>query len=56
MIGQICDQEDTEDRLAGSLGVAAFAQLNGIDILRVHDVREHADFAKVMGRLMEVEK
>ena len=56
MIGQICDQEDSEDRLAGSLGVAAFAQLNGIDILRVHDVREHADFAKVMGRLMEVEK
>ena len=56
MIGQICDQDDSEDRLAGSLGVAAFAQLNGIDILRVHDVREHADFAKVMSRLMEVEK
>ena len=56
MIGQICDQDDSEDRLAGSLGVAAFAQLNGIDILRVHDVREHADFAKVMERLMGVEK
>ena len=56
MIGQICGQDDSEDRLAGSLGVAAFAQLNGIDILRVHDVREHADFAAVMSRLMEVEK
>ena len=56
MIGQICGQDDSEDRLSGSLGVAAFAQLNGIDILRVHDVREHADFATVMSRLMEVEK
>ena len=56
MIGQICGQDDSEERLAGSLGIAAFAQLNGIDILRVHDVREHADFAAVMSRLMEVEK
>ena len=56
MIGQICGQDDSEDRLAGSLGVAAFAQLNGIDILRVHDVREHADFAAVMSTLLGVEK
>jgi dihydropteroate synthase len=56
MIGQICDQDDSEDRLAGSLGVAAYAQLKGIDILRVHDVREHADLAAVMSRLLEVEK
>ncbi len=56
MIGQICGQDDSEDRLAGSLGVAAYAQLNGIDILRVHDVREHADFAKVMSRLLDVKK
>ena len=56
MIGQICDQDNSEDRLAGSLGVAAFAQLKGIDILRVHDVREHADFAAVMSLLLEVEK
>ena len=56
MIGQICGQDDSEDRLAGSLGVAAFAQLNGIDILRVHDVREHSDFAAVMSTLLGVGK
>ena len=56
MIGQICGQDDSEDRLAGSLGVAAFAQIKGIDILRVHDVREHADLAAVMSTLLEVEK
>jgi len=53
MIGQICDQPDTEDRLAGSLGVAAKAFQEGIDIIRVHDVREHVDLFSVMQRLEE---
>jgi len=53
MIGQICDQPDTENRLAGSLGVAAKAFQEGIDIIRVHDVREHVDLFSVMQRLEE---
>ena len=53
MIGQICDQPDTEDRLAGSLGVAAKAFQEGIDIIRVHDVREHVDLFSVMQCLEE---
>ena len=51
MIGQICDQPKTENRLAGSLAVAAKAFDNGIDIIRVHDVREHVDLFSVLERL-----
>ena len=51
MIGEICDQKNTEDRLAGSLGVAAKAFYDGIDIIRVHDVREHVDMFSVLRRL-----
>ena len=43
MIGQICNQPDTENRLAGSLAIAAKGFYEGIDIIRVHDVREHVD-------------
>ena len=53
MIGQICDQPKTENRLAGSLAVAAKAFDNGIDIIRVHDVREHVDLFSVLERLEE---
>ena len=51
MIGQICDQPETENRLAGSLGVAAKAFYNGVNIIRVHDVREHVDLFKVLEKL-----
>ncbi len=53
MIGQICDQPDTENRLAGSLAVAAKGFYEGIDIIRVHDVREHIDLFSVLERLEE---
>ena len=53
MIGEICDQPMTEDRLAGSLAVAAKAFDNGIDIIRVHDVREHVDLFSVLEKLEE---
>lgn len=51
MIGQICNQPNTSERLAGSLGVAAHAFYEGIDIMRVHDVREHDDLFKVLTAL-----
>tara|TARA_B110000444_G_scaffold234065_1_gene244081 strand:+ start:26187 stop:26981 length:795 start_codon:yes stop_codon:yes gene_type:complete len=51
MIGEICDQPDTEDRLSGSLGVAAKAFYDRIDIIRVHDVREHVDLFSALEAL-----
>lgn len=53
MIGEICDQKDTDNRLAGSLAVAAKAFYEGIDIIRVHDVREHVDLFSVLEKLEE---
>ena len=53
MIGQICDQPETENRLAGSLAVAAKGFYEGIDIIRVHDVREHSDLFEVLEKLEE---
>ena len=48
MIGQLTDQSSTDDRLYGTLGVAAYAHQVGIDWLRVHDVQAHTDLLKVM--------
>lgn len=41
----------TEERLAASLAGLAFAALHGADILRVHDVRESCDAARVIAAL-----
>ena len=48
MIGAITGQSQPEHRLNGTLGVAAYAHQEGIDILRVHDVEAHADMLKVL--------
>ena len=52
-IGHILDEEDPKRRVAGSVGAAAYAVMNGADIVRVHDVAETAGALKVitaMGR------
>lgn len=51
MIGQLTGHPSTDDRLYGTLGVAAFAQKVGIDWLRVHDVQAHTDLLQVMNKL-----
>ena len=48
MIGAITGKENPGDRLAGTLGVAAVAHYEGVDLLRVHDVTEHADLRKML--------
>lgn len=48
MIGQLTGHSATEDRLFGTLGVAAYAHDVGIDWLRVHDVQAHADLLNVL--------
>jgi len=37
-LGKIINDNDVENRLDGSLAIAAFAAMNGISMLRVHDV------------------
>ena len=48
IIGQLTQQEKADDRLAGTLGIAAIAVAKGVDILRVHDVRAHVDLFAAM--------
>ena len=48
MFLDLLGRKDSKDRLFGTLGVAASAVFSGVDVLRVHDVLEHADFLKTM--------
>jgi len=51
MIAQLTGKANTDERLTGTLAVAAFAHNEGIDILRVHDVEEHVDLLNVLNNL-----
>jgi dihydropteroate synthase len=51
MFNQLLGREDTDGRLAGTLGVAAHAMLEGVDILRVHDVEAHTDLLTTLATL-----
>lgn len=51
MIGTITGREDSSERLPGTLAVAMHAQRLGVDILRVHDVAEHTDVAKMLSAI-----
>ena len=48
MFADLLGRADTKDRLPGSLGIASLAPSKGVDIIRVHDVREHADLYEAM--------
>ena len=48
MFADLLGRTDTKDRLPGSLGIASMALSKGVDIIRVHDVREHADLYEAM--------
>ena len=48
MFADLLGRNDSEERLAGSLGIAAMAVEKAVDIIRVHDVREHADMYAAM--------
>ena len=50
-IGHLLDRENPAERLAGSLGVAAWAVAEGAHILRVHDVIETCDVCRIMDTL-----
>ena len=48
MFLDLLGREDSEDRLAGTLGVAAISPEKEVDIIRVHDVAEHSDSFRAM--------
>ncbi len=52
LIGELTSNKSTEKRLPGTLAVSAFGQMNGIDIIRVHDVEEHVDLTSVLSAIM----
>ncbi|MGY5863209.1 MAG: dihydropteroate synthase [Candidatus Thorarchaeota archaeon] len=39
-IGHLLDQDDSEDRLVGSIAATSIAVMNGADMIRTHDVKE----------------
>lgn len=51
-LGKIADGQKVEERLAGSLAVAVWCMEQGVDWLRVHDVRETRDVLRVRNKLM----
>jgi dihydropteroate synthase len=52
IIGELTKNDDINDRLAGTLAASAYGQINGVDILRVHDVKEHVDLRNVLSALI----
>jgi dihydropteroate synthase len=55
MFKELLGRQDSDDRLAGTLAVAAYGMAQGVDILRVHDVEPHDDLLKTLGSLDGVE-
>jgi len=51
MIGKLLDREDPNQRLAGSLGIAAWSTALGAHILRVHDVIDTCDVCRIVDTL-----
>ena len=51
MIASLTSRKDSEERLPGTLAVAAQAHRLGVDLLRVHDVTEHLDLCKVLAAM-----
>ena len=51
MFEDLLGRNETKNRLAGTLGVAAMAPKKGVDVIRVHDVREHYDLYTSMASL-----
>lgn len=44
-----------DDRLAGTLAVSSYLMRTGVDVLRVHDVREHADLRRTLAWIGDLE-
>lgn len=42
-----------EDRLAGTIAINTLGIMDGVSIIRVHDVKEHADIVKIVSKMMQ---
>jgi len=51
LIGNLTNTHNPDDRLSGSLTVALLAVMNGIQFLRVHDVKETIQALKIWNKL-----
>ena len=51
MFGDLLGRKEGDERLAGTLGIAARSSEKGVDIVRVHDVAEHKDLFSAMKSL-----
>jgi len=47
-IGEVLDQKDPMERLAGTMGTTALGVLKGVHIFRVHDVKENRSIADLV--------
>lgn len=51
-IGKICNKENPNDRLIGTLATNIVSIINGADIVRVHDVKETVEAIKILDVLL----
>lgn len=47
-IGRILDLKDPDDRLEGTLAVSSYCYMRKVEIIRVHDVKEHYSLFKTL--------
>jgi dihydropteroate synthase len=52
-IKDISGKNDTEQRLGGTIGSSLFSMMQGVQILRVHDVKEIIQSIKVFKELIK---
>lgn len=51
-VGYLSESENVSQRLAGTIAINSYAQMQGANILRVHDVRESVQAAKCIDKLL----
>ncbi|WP_100065030.1 dihydropteroate synthase [Miniphocaeibacter massiliensis] len=51
-IGKTLGLENANDRLFGTIGVSVYAKLKGLEIMRVHDVKENLDAVRMVEELI----
>ncbi|HNL10696.1 MAG TPA: dihydropteroate synthase, partial [Turneriella sp.] len=54
-IGRVLGQDDPADRLVGTLTTQIYLTLHGLEILRVHDVKEMADALRMIAAIKQHE-
>ena len=55
IVGHLAECDAVSERLAGTIAVNSYAQLQGANILRVHDVKEAVQSAKCIDKLLKEE-